>query len=98
MRHALCGLFATCSADPSFPSDHASAAIAIAAAVVLSDRTVGAIFLAGATLVVAGVHYAALLGTRLGRPLIGGLVRIVERVTDPVMARLWRIAPRAFYS
>lgn len=114
--HPDAAVFANRSADPSFPSDHASAAFAIGVAVLLYDRAVGAIFVAAATLVavgrvVIGVHYpadvlagalvgtaAALVVTRLGRPLIAGLVRIVERVTDPVLARLWLIAPRAFYS
>jgi undecaprenyl-diphosphatase len=50
------------SLDPSFPSDHAVAAFAIAFAVVLYGRRIGALFLAGATLiavsrVVVGVHY-----------------------------------------
>jgi undecaprenyl-diphosphatase len=111
--HADATLFSAPSHDPSFPSDHASAAFAIGGAVLLYDRVVGAVFLAAATLVatgrvVTGVHYpadvvagalvgtaAALLVARLGRPLIERLVRVVERVADPVMALVWRLAPSA---
>lgn len=111
--HPDATVFSSPSRDPSFPSDHASAAFAIGAAVLLYDRMVGAVFLAAATLlatgrVVTGLHYpadvlagalvgtvAALLVARLGRPLIDALVRVVERVTDPVLALLWRHAPPA---
>lgn len=111
--HVDATVFLARSPDPSFPSDHAAAAFAIAVAVLLYDRLVGAIFLAAATLVatgrvIAGVHYpadvlagalvgtaAALLVARIGRPLIDRLVRVVERVTDPVLALLWRLAPAA---
>src|SRR5881398_735183 len=82
------------SHDPSFPSDHASAAFAIAFAVFLFDRFVGSIFLLAATLigvgrVVIGAHYpadivagclvglgAAVLVSRLAKPLIEHLVRL----------------------
>jgi undecaprenyl-diphosphatase len=101
------------SHDPSFPSDHSSAAFAIAFAILLVDRVVGSLFLAAALLtgvgrVVIGAHYpgdvlagllvgfgSALLVVRLGRPLLGWLVRLVERVTDPVLAPLWRLRKRA---
>jgi undecaprenyl-diphosphatase len=101
------------SHDPSFPSDHASAAFAIAFAVLLVDRVVGSLFLATAVLiglgrVVIGAHYpadvlagvlvgfgSALLAVRLGRPLLSWLVRLVERITDPVLAPLWRLRNRA---
>jgi len=36
---------------------------------------------------------AALLVARLGRPLVDRLVRVAERVTDPVLALVWRFAP-----
>ena len=96
------------SHDPSFPSDHASAAFAIAFAVFLFDRVVGSIFLAAATFigvgrVFIGAHYpadvaagclvgfaSALLLVRVARPVIEWAVRIVERLTDPLLARLWR--------
>jgi undecaprenyl-diphosphatase len=94
--------------DPSFPSDHATAAIAIAVAVLLIDTSVGLLFLALAVLiavgrVIIGEHYpgdvlastviavaAAFIVVRLARPVIAFLVRLVERVTDPVLALAWR--------
>lgn len=110
--HPGARVFAARSHDPSFPSDHASAAFAIAVAVFLFDRVVGGIFLAAAAViatgrVVAGVHYptdvlagalvgfaAALLVVRLGRPWVDRAARVVERVTDPLLRPLWRLAPR----
>jgi len=101
------------SHDPSFPSDHASAAFAIAFAVLLVDRVVGSLFLAAAVLIGAGrvmigAHYpadvlagvlvgfaSALLVVRLARPLLGLLVQTVERVTDPLLAPLWRLRARS---
>lgn len=55
-------LFAAPSTDPSFPSDHAAAAFAIAVAVLAFSRAAGSAFLATATLiavsrVVVGLHY-----------------------------------------
>src|SRR5436305_3625153 len=52
------------STDPSFPSDHASASIAIAVAVFMFDRLVGALFLVAAALIAVGrvfigAHYPA---------------------------------------
>jgi undecaprenyl-diphosphatase len=94
--------------DASFPSDHSSAAMAIAVAVALIDPVAGALFLILAVLiavgrVVVGEHYpgdvlagaaigtvAALVVVRLARPVISWLVRLVERVTDPVLALFWR--------
>jgi len=96
------------SHDPSFPSDHATAAFAIAFAILLFDTTAGWIFMAAAILIAAGrvfvgVHYpgdvlaGALLGigsayfvVRVGRPVIEWAVRLVERVTDPIVAPFWR--------
>jgi membrane-associated phospholipid phosphatase len=96
------------SHDPSFPSDHASAAFGIAFAVFLYDRIVGSVFLAAATVigvgrVFVGAHYpadvlagclgglaSALLVARVARPVIAFLVRLVERLTDPLVAPLWR--------
>lgn len=101
------------SHDPSFPSDHASAAFGIAFAVLLFDRLAGALFLAGAVLlgvgrVLIGAHYpgdilggllvglaSAVLVARLARPLISFLVGLLERVTDPLLAPLWRRRARA---
>ena len=50
------------SADPSFPSDHATAAFAIAFAVLFFSRRLGLLFLLGATAigvsrVLLGLHY-----------------------------------------
>src|SRR5262245_36317887 len=61
------------SNEPSFPSDHAVAAFAIAFAVAFIGRRMGAAFLAGATLigvtrVIAGLHYP---GDVLGGAAIG---------------------------
>jgi len=61
------------SNEPSFPSDHAVAAFAIAFAVAFVGRRLGAAFLAGATLialtrVIAGLHYP---GDILGGAAIG---------------------------
>lgn len=96
------------SHDPSFPSDHVSAAFAIAFAVFLFDRVVGSLFLAAAVVigvgrVLIGAHYpgdvlagclvglaVALLVVRVGRPAIALLVRVAERVTDPVLRPVWR--------
>ena len=108
--HSDATVFGARSHDPSFPSDHASAAFAIAVTVFLFDRVVGGIFMLAATSIAAGrivtgVHYpadvvagvlvgtaAALVVVRLGRPLIDRIVLNVERLTDPVLALLWRLA------
>jgi undecaprenyl-diphosphatase len=102
----------TCKTDPSFPSDHASAAFAIAWAVFLFDRVVGGVFLAGAVAiawgrVMVGQHYpadvaagcfvglgSALLVSKLGRPIVDRIARLLERATDPLLAPLWRAARR----
>jgi undecaprenyl-diphosphatase len=66
-------LFAAPSTDPSFPSDHAAAAFAIAVAILAFSRPVGAGFVAAATLialsrVVVGLHYPSdvLAGAAVG--------------------------------
>jgi len=66
-------LLVTRSQEPSFPSDHAIGAFAIAFAVAFVGRRMGAFFLAGATLVavtrvISGVHYP---GDVLGGAAIG---------------------------
>ena len=76
------------SHDPSFPSDHASAAFGIAFAVFLFDRVVGSIFIAAATFisvgrVFVGVHYPADV---LAGALVGlGAALLVVRVAQPVI-------------
>lgn len=100
------------SHDPSFPSDHASAAFGIAFAVVFFDVAVGVAFLVLAALIAVGrvfigAHYpgdvvaglgvglaCALFVTFVARPLIAFLVRLLERVTDPLTAPAWRRAAR----
>src|SRR6266536_4627291 len=62
--HPSAHVWGSRSHDPSFPSDHASAAFGIAFAVFLYDRLVGSIFLAAAFLigvgrVFIGAHYPA---------------------------------------
>lgn len=76
------------SADPSFPSDHASAAFGIAFAVFLFDRAVGSFFIAAATCIsvgriFVGAHYPAdvLAGTLVGC----GAALLVVRVAGPAI-------------
>ena len=106
--HHVAHLWGPRKTDASFPSDHASAAFAIAVAVLLLEPALGAAFVVLAVLiavgrVVIGEHYpgdvlagaaigtlSALLVVRLARPVISALVRLVERVTDPVLALAWR--------
>lgn len=110
--HPAAHVWGSRSHDASFPSDHASAAFAIAFAIFLVDRVVGSIFLAAAAViaigrVVVGAHYpadvlagailafgVALFVARAGRPTILVLVRLLERVTDPLLAPLWRSGRR----
>jgi undecaprenyl-diphosphatase len=86
------------SHDPSFPSDHASAAFAIAFAILLFDQAVGAIFLAAAAAVAAGrvvvgAHYPADV---LGGILVAlGSAHFVVRAGRPTILRLVRIVERA---
>jgi undecaprenyl-diphosphatase len=106
--HHVARIFGPRKADASFPSDHATAAIAIATAVLLIDVRAGLIFATLAVLiaigrVVVGEHYpgdvltSALIGVtaafvvvRLARPALAFLVRLVERVTDPILSLVWR--------
>jgi undecaprenyl-diphosphatase len=66
-------LFSGHAADPGFPSDHATAAFAIAVAILLRNRTWGIVALVAATVlsvgrVALGVHYPSdvLAGAALG--------------------------------
>jgi undecaprenyl-diphosphatase len=110
--HADAHTWVARSHDPSFPSDHASAAFGIAFAVLMFDRLAGTLFVVAAGLiglgrVLVGVHYpgdvlagllvglgCALVVVKLARPLLGSLVRLAERVTDPLVAPVWRRLPR----
>jgi len=98
------------STDASFPSDHASVALAIAFAVLAFDLTAGSILLVAAILiavgrVLIGAHYpgdvlaslgvalvAAFVVVRLARPVVDRVVRLVERISDPLLRPLWRRA------
>jgi undecaprenyl-diphosphatase len=71
--------------DPSFPSDHATAAFAIAFAVLFVSRRAGAVFLLGAVAVAlsrifVGVHYP-------GDVLAGSLVGLASAVAVTFLAR-----------
>jgi undecaprenyl-diphosphatase len=65
-----------------------------------------AAFVIGVGRVFIGAHYpadvaagclvglaSALLVVRISRPAIERIVRVVERVTDPLLASLWRLLP-----
>jgi len=78
------------SHDPSFPSDHAAAAFAIAVTVLLFDRLVGTGFLVAASAValgrvVVGAHYPAdvLAGALLG----AGCALVLWRAGRPLIRR-----------
>jgi undecaprenyl-diphosphatase len=85
------------SHDPSFPSDHSSAAFAIAFAVLFFDRLAGALFLAAAVLiavgrVVVGAHYPGDVGAGL---LVGlACAIVVTRLGRALLTWLVRLASR----
>lgn len=98
MAHADALVFGTPARDGSFPSDHASAAFAIAVAVLLLDRLAGSAFLAAAITVVAsrllaGAHYpsdvvaGALVGTLCGVAVV--------RAGRPLATRIVSVVERA---
>jgi len=83
--------------DASFPSDHTSAAFAIAVAVILIDPVVGAVFLVLAALigigrVVVGEHYPgdALTGAAVGT--VAAL--LVVRAGKPLIVAVARVVER----
>ena len=85
------------SHDPSFPSDHASAAFGIAFGIYFVDRRVGRVFLAIASLiaigrVVVGAHYVTdvLAGAAVGAVA----AYLVVRLGRPVLVRLAHILER----
>lgn len=108
VAHHSAQVWGSRSTDPSFPSDHASASLAIAFTILAFDRIVGSIFVVAAFAVsfgrvVVGAHYpldvlggalvalgSALLVVRLARPGILPIVRLLERVSDPIAAPFWR--------
>ena len=88
---ALMHLLAARTGDPSFPSDHAAAAFAIAFAVLVFSRLAGALFLAAATAIALsrialGLHYP----TDVLAGLFVGLVAatLVTTLGRPWIARL----------
>lgn len=93
-------LFARHAADPGFPSDHTTAAFAIAVAILLRNRAWGAVVLAFAVVlavvrVAMGVHYptdvlgGAALGTLAALALWAPPVRrLLHRIADPAGALL----------
>jgi undecaprenyl-diphosphatase len=88
-------LFVSPSGDPSFPSDHATAAFAIAVALLLRNRRVGWVAVAMAALVsvsrvAVGVHYPSDV---LGGALIGTLAALALW-TPPVRRPLHALADR----
>jgi len=96
-------LFARHVADASFPSDHATAAFAIATAVLLRNRRVGAVVLAFAAVLAAGrvaigVHYpsdvlaGAALGTGASLALYAPAARRrIDALADAVTPALRRL-------
>jgi undecaprenyl-diphosphatase len=84
---ALTHVLSARTADPSFPSDHASAAFAIAFAVLAFSRRAGVLFLAVATLIglsriALGMHYPSDV-------LAGALVGFGAAVLVTTLGRPW---------
>jgi undecaprenyl-diphosphatase len=88
----------TSKTDPSFPSDHASASLAIAFAVLMFDPIIGAVFLVAAILiaigrVLIGAHYPGDVAASLVVAAVAALV--VVRLARPVVAYAVRLVERA---
>ena len=95
--HASAHVWGSRSHDPSFPSDHASAAFAIGFAIFLYDRLVGSIFLAAATVIAVGrvaigAHYPADVAAGCLVGLAAAL--IVVRLARPLLLRLVQFVER----
>lgn len=96
--HPAAHVWGSRSHDPSFPSDHASAAFGIAFAVFLFDRLAGSVFLAAAAVigvgrVFIGAHYPldVLAGCLVG--LASAL--LIAHVARPLIDRLVGLFERA---
>jgi undecaprenyl-diphosphatase len=95
--HPSAHVWGSRSHDPSFPSDHASAAYAIAFAIFLYDRLVGSVFLAAATVIAVGrvfigAHYPADVAAGL---LVGlACALLVARLAGPLLVQLVRRTER----
>jgi undecaprenyl-diphosphatase len=99
-------LFSGHAADPGFPSDHATAAFAIAVAILLRKRSWGIVALAAATVlslgrVALGVHYpsdvlaGAALGSAVALLLWSPPLRSrIDRLADWIGVRLDRVVGR----
>jgi undecaprenyl-diphosphatase len=90
---AAAHLFIAPSSDPSFPSDHATAAFAIAVSIWLRNRTAGWLALVmavilGVSRVAVGVHYPSDV---IGGALIGTLSALILWL-PPVRGPLHRLA------
>jgi undecaprenyl-diphosphatase len=88
----------TSKTDPSFPSDHASASLAIAFAVLMFDPIAGAIFLVAAVLIalgriLIGAHYPGDVLASLVIAAVSALV--VVRLGRPVVVWSARLVERA---
>ena len=84
--------------DAGFPSDHATAAFAIAAAVVHFSRRVGILFLAGAVVIAlsrlfAGVHYPIDVIGGAGIGIIAALL-VIHTPLQRIVQRLCEFAGR----
>jgi undecaprenyl-diphosphatase len=80
--------------DPGFPSDHATGAFAMAMALWLYDRTIGAVAFVLAAIVAfarvyVGVHYPSDV---VGGALIGIAVALILQLTPPLRSLIARVA------
>jgi undecaprenyl-diphosphatase len=86
------------STDASFPSDHASASLAIAFVILAFDLPVGIVFLVAAVLIAVGrvfigAHYPGDVGASLVVAAVSSF--LVLRFARPVIAFLVRLVERA---
>jgi undecaprenyl-diphosphatase len=86
------------STDASFPSDHASASVAIAVAVFMFDRIVGGLFLVAAALIAIGrIFVGAHYPSDVLASIVVGVASavVVVKLARPLIARLVRLVERA---